>query len=217
MGQNSVLNEKQKIILDEFKADDKLSSFYFTGGTALSEYYLKHRESEDLDFFTKSDFDPQVILEAVNAWSNKYGFTIKSNFVDPTHIYLLKFKDNDQLRVDFAKYPYSNLKEPENYDGIRVDSFFDISVNKFLTVNQRTEVKDFVDLYYVLEEFNFWQLRDGVLAKFNIEIDPFLMASNYLKVEGFENLPKMYKKLDLVTLKEFFRNQAKKLSGESVK
>ncbi|MDR1696214.1 MAG: nucleotidyl transferase AbiEii/AbiGii toxin family protein [Endomicrobium sp.] len=28
-------------------------SFYFSGGTALSEYYLRHRYSEDLDFFRK--------------------------------------------------------------------------------------------------------------------------------------------------------------------
>lgn len=217
MGQNTILSGKQKIILSEFGADNRLSAFYFTGGTALSEYYLKHRASEDLDFFTSNDFDPQVILEVVNSWSTKHGFSIKSSFVDPTHIYLLRFKDNDQLKVDFARYPYPNLKEPENYEGVRVDSFFDIAVNKFLTLNQRTEVKDFVDVYYILEKFNFWQLRDGVMAKFNIEIDPFLMASDYLKVEGFENLPKMYKKLDMITLKEFFRGQAKKLSGGSVK
>jgi len=216
MGQGAILNDKQKIILDEFKADIRLSAFYFTGGTALSEYYLQHRQSEDLDFFTKSDFDPQVVLEAINSWSKIYEFTVKSSFVDPTHIYLLKFKDNDQLKIDFAKYPFPNLNEPEDHGGLKVDSFFDISVNKFLTINQRTEAKDFVDIYYILEKFNFWQLKDGVAAKFNIEIDPFLMAADYLKVENFENLPRMYKKLNLVILKEFFRNQAKKLSGQSV-
>jgi len=74
-----------------------------------------------------------------------------------------------------------------------------------------------VDLYYILEKFNFWELRDGVIAKFNIEIEPFLMAADYIKVENFENLPKMYKKLELQTLKKFFRKQAKKLGGESAK
>jgi predicted nucleotidyltransferase component of viral defense system len=216
MGQITILNEKQKSILNEFKVDDRLSAFYFTGGTALSEYYLQHRQSDDLDFFTKGDFDPQIVLEAVNSWSQKLGFTIKSSFVDPTYTYFLNFKDNDQLKIDFARYPFPNLKEPENHDGLKVDSFYDISVNKFLTINQRTEVKDFVDVYYISEEFNFWQLKDGVAAKFNIEIDPFLMSVDYSKVKNFNNLPKMYKQLDLVTLKDFFRSQAKKLSGKSV-
>jgi len=217
MGKDSILTEKQKRILGQFKSDDRLSSFYFTGGTALSEYYLKHRQSVDLDFFTKSGFDPQVILEIINSWSLKYGFAIKASFVDPTHIYLLKFKDGDQLKVDFAQYPYPYLSEPEIHNSLKVDSFFDIAVNKFLTINQRTEVKDFVDVYYVLKKFNFWQLKDGVMAKFNIEIDPFLMASDYLKVESFENLHKMYKKLNLDILKKFFRKEAKKLGRKSVK
>lgn len=218
MGQNSILNKKQKLILEAFRTDEKLSPiFYFTGGTALSEYYLKHRESIDLDFFTKNDFDSQMVLEAVNSWSNKLEFTIQSNFVDPTYIYLLKFKDGDELKIDFAKYPYPQLNQPENHDGLMVDSFYDISVNKFLTVNQRTEVKDFVDLYYILDKFNFWQLKDGVIAKFNIEIDPFLMATDYMKAESFQNLPKMFKHLDLKTLKEFFVEKARKLSGEVIK
>ena len=31
--------------------------FYLTGGTALSEYYLHHRLSEDLDFFSEQEID----------------------------------------------------------------------------------------------------------------------------------------------------------------
>jgi len=52
MGKNSILNNRQSLILEEFQKSDFLTSkFYFTGGTALSEVYLKHRESVDLDFF----------------------------------------------------------------------------------------------------------------------------------------------------------------------
>ena len=48
----------QKFIFDEFSQNPKLNKqFYFTGGTALSAIYLHHRESEDLDFFSESDFD----------------------------------------------------------------------------------------------------------------------------------------------------------------
>lgn len=211
------MGKKQKIILAAFRENSGLSSiFYFTGGTALSEFYLKHRESLDLDFFTEKEFDPQVILEAVQSWSKKYGFTIKSSFVDPTYIYILNFKGGEQLKIDFARYPYPQLNKPENYDGILVDSFLDIAANKLLLINQRTEVKDFVDLYFILKKFNFWELRDAVKTKFNVEIEPFLVAADFMKVENFEIMPKMYKKLDPETLKKFFKNQAKKLGHQSI-
>ena len=109
------------------------------------------------------------------------------------------------------------MEAGKNIDGLVVDSLFDIAINKFLTINQRTEVKDFVDVYYLLPQFNFWQLKDGVKAKFGIEIEPFLMATDYMKVEEFENMPKMLKELNLDTLKIFFREQAKKLGYEVVK
>lgn len=217
MGQNSVLNNNQRLILDEFKKEERLSSFYFTGGTALSEYYLKHRESVDLDFFTKESFDPQMILEIVTNWSKVHELEIKPEFVDPTYIYTLKFRGGDILKIDFTKYPYPNLEKPNNFNGVKVDSLFDIAVNKLLTINQRTEVKDFVDIFFLSEKFNFWQLKDGVATKFNIEIDPYLMSIDYMKVDFFENLPTMLKNLDLETLKNFFRNQAKKLGGEEIK
>jgi len=218
MGKDSVLNDKQRLILDAFSKERNLSSkFYFTGGTALAEYYLGHRKSVDLDFFSKVEFDPQIVLSAINSWSKKHNFVSKHKFLDPTHIYFLTFYDRDELKVDFAQYPYNQLEETTYHNGVAIDSFFDISVNKLLTLNQRTEVKDFVDLYFILKEFNFWELRDGVRAKFNIEIEPYIMAADYMKVNSFQVLPEMYKKISLNKLKDFFESQAKKLAGESVK
>ncbi len=33
--------------------------FYLSGGTALAEYYLHHRLSDDLDFFSENEIDIQ--------------------------------------------------------------------------------------------------------------------------------------------------------------
>ena len=35
--------------------------FYFSGGTALAHYYLQHRYSEDLDFFSVQEIDVQSV------------------------------------------------------------------------------------------------------------------------------------------------------------
>ena len=51
MEKMSILTPTQKQILDQIgKSQFITSNFYFTGGTVLSEFYLKHRFSEDLDF-----------------------------------------------------------------------------------------------------------------------------------------------------------------------
>jgi len=54
----SLLSVNQKIFLDFFSKHKLLfNSFYLTGGTALSEFYLNHRYSEDLDFFSEREFE----------------------------------------------------------------------------------------------------------------------------------------------------------------
>ncbi len=54
-----VINKIQKEILSQFGDISDSKEFYLTGGTALSFFYLRHRKSNDLDFFTNN---PELIL-----------------------------------------------------------------------------------------------------------------------------------------------------------
>lgn len=216
MGQIQFTHE-QKIILDVI-AKEKFfrSSFYFTGGTALSYFYLQHRYSEDLDFFGESKFENQIILSYVEKWSKEYGFTYTSNFAEVVYIFLLTFKNKERIKLDFAYYPYKRIEKGKILNGVSIDSLTDIAVNKLLTITQRVDVKDFVDLYFLLKTFTIWDLLEGLRVKFGMKIEPFILSSDFLKVEDFEYLPRMIKPLTLEQLKSFFREQAKKISKRSV-
>ena len=215
MGKDLILTGKQKIILEEFKKDKRLSSlFYFTGGTALSEFYFQHRLSDDLDFFTEEAFDSELVFAAVNSWSRKHNFTIELKPHGLVYTYFLKFKRGEILKIDFAHYPYPLIEKPKILGNLKIDSLYDIAANKLLTIIQRTNVKDFVDLYFLFSKYNFWQLKDGVVAKFNMELDPYYTAVDFMKVEEFQSLPRMIKPLKLSVLKNFFREKAKKLGAE---
>ncbi len=217
MGKKTILNQEQQLILSEFVSESRLSStYYFTGGTALSEIYFQHRESHDLDFFTKDQTNPEILLEIVSSWAAKHQISVSPAFVDPTHIYFLKFPNGHNLKIDFARYPFPNLIPPSVLNGLQVDSLLDISANKLLMTNQRNEVKDFVDLYFIFQKLNFWELREAVLKKFRIDLDPYIVASDFMKVSDFEVLPMMHKELDLQTLKDFFHKQAQILGQSSV-
>jgi len=218
MGKSSILTKEQKIVLEEFKDSRFLSSnFYFTGGTALSEFYLRHRLSDDLDFFTEDKFDFQDLFEIVNSWSRKHKLKVKSEIHGLVSSYFFEFKTGHTLKVDYAQYPHRRLERLTNFGGVRVDSLYDIAVNKLLMINQRANVKDFVDLYFLFNDFNFWQLKDGVVAKFNMELDLYYTAVDFMKVEGFRSLPKMIKPLKLAKLKSFFRERARELGYEALK
>lgn len=218
MGKVTIITPEQKCLLDEFRKDSFLSSnFYFTGGTALSLYYLQHRESVDLDFFSEKPFNLEDVVTKIDSWKK----SLKLSSVDyvtivNTHIFNLIFPHKHTVKVDFNFYPYQHLEKQNVINGIMVDSKIDIAVNKLFTIQQRVAVKDFVDLYFLLKDLTLWDLIEGVRIKFKVKIDPFVIGSDFLKVEEFEYLPKMITPLTLEELKSFFREKAKELSKRSI-
>jgi predicted nucleotidyltransferase component of viral defense system len=61
--QTSILTNTQKSLLKYLSNNESLTKdYYLSGGTALSEYYLHHRLSEDLDFFSMHEVDLPAIV-----------------------------------------------------------------------------------------------------------------------------------------------------------
>jgi len=178
---------------------------------------LQHRYSDDLDFFSEKEFNNQAIFDLVGEMAKKYNFTFESRFEEVVYIFDLIFTDGYKLKLDFSFYPYKQLEKGDPIENLPIDSLFDIATNKIVTVSQRNDVKDFVDLYYLLQKFSLWDLISAAKLKFKLEIDPFLLSSDLLKVEDFTFLPRMIKPLTLSELKSFYRQIAKDLGEKSVK
>lgn len=203
----------QKEIFDRVSQDSLLAKqFYFTGGTALSAFHLHHRESEDLDFFSETDFDNSRIEILMKNLSLKFKLPYRFTQRGPVRICEFVKKNKLLIKIDFNHYPYERVEKGKQFQGIAIDSLRDIGINKLLTINQRTEVKDFVDLYFLLKDFTIWDLMYGVQAKFRREQDIVLIASDFTKVEEFDFLPKMLVPLKLSDLKEFFKQKAIELA-----
>lgn len=219
MGQISILTKEQKLILEVINEHKYLQeNFYFTGGTALSEFYLHHRYSEDLDFFSTDRFDNQIVFTLVSGWSNKYHFRFTSRFAEVVYRFDLTFANGANFKLDFGYYPYKRIEKGTSYKNIRIDSLRDIATNKISTVSQRTDIKDFVDLYFILQDkFTIWDLLYSAEVKFKmLDIDVELLALDMLKVDDFVVLPRMIKPLKLEDLKRFFRQKAKELGRKAV-
>lgn len=203
----------QRVIFDCFsKEKDLTKQFYFTGGTALSAVYLHHRESEDLDFFSVNDFSNEKVIIFIEKITSV--IKLKFNVTIRERVRIFEFKKNNKLiiKVDFGYYPYKRLKSGKKLQGVVVDSMADIATNKLLTILQRSSPKDFVDLYFLLKKYTIWDLLHFVKVKFNMDVDLIWLASAFKKTEQFKNLPKMLVPLKLNHLKDFYRQEAKKIA-----
>lgn len=212
MGQE-ILKEWQKRTLDFIFSKNELRNFYLTGGTALAGFYLNHRISDDLDFFSYTDFDSIFIHDT----ANKLGKIIKTDKIRFSKIYdrsqFYYSVDKEEYKIEFTRYPFEQLEAISDFGHVRVDSEFDIAVNKLITIIDRFDPKDFVDMYFLIQKYPLEKLKDGVLAKFNAKLDPLTVGSSFSRVRNIEALPKIIKPLTIKKLKEFFNSEAKKLSS----
>lgn len=76
MAQGEGLTSRQKEFLAVvLQTPYILQRFYLTGGTALSYWYLHHRQSEDIDLFSEEEVNSQHIIRWLATNKRKIGFT----------------------------------------------------------------------------------------------------------------------------------------------
>src|SRR4030042_5919276 len=64
---------QREVLLNLLEINIIKESFFLTGGTALSVFYLHHRKSNDLDFFTIQSIDiSEIDFLLKTKWINRY-------------------------------------------------------------------------------------------------------------------------------------------------
>ena len=216
--EQTILTKEQLKALEEIRKSEIIAkTFYLTGGTALSEFYLKHRFSDDLDFFTDAEEFPQVEVEAL---IEKIRLALGADAANYRRLYDRRIfflpYGNVELKIEFTYYPFLPINPREKHDSILVDSFEDIVVGKWMALMDRIEAKDFVDFYFIIREarVSLKSIRDLVNKKFHILLEAATIGSELAKVRNLDKLPKMAKPLTLDELKAFFADQSKSLENE---
>ncbi len=206
-----ILTKQQKQTLELIASTPLSRQFYFSGGTALSYYYLQHRKSEDLDFFNFHEFDPQEITIALKTFRSKLNFQsfdFQASF--NRNLYFLKFADNYILKLEFTYYPFPQIEKPTEKDGLLIDSLFDIAVNKLFTLVQKPRGRDYFDLYTIISKYRFSieDLRLKAKQKFDWDVDVLQLASRLNEVSQHLDDPIVEGKFDRNQVVSFFENQA---------
>lgn len=132
-------------LLIRLQAKEYLKGFHLVGGTALA-LRLRHRKSIDIDLFSDFSFDVAQILENLSTDFNFKLFFSANNTIKGSI---------DNVQVDILAHRYPLISEPLTEERITMLSLQDIialKLNAITTSGQR--VKDFIDLFYLLREFN---------------------------------------------------------------
>lgn len=216
----AILTQQQRLALKLIAKTNLSSQFYFSGGTALAYYYLQHRKSEDLGFFCENEFDSQQVAIALKSIKEKLGyckFDYQSSF--NRNLYFLQFSNDYVLKLEFTYYPFKQIEQPLKKDGLLIDSPLDIATNKLFTIVQKPRGRDYFDLYWLIDKYNYKieDLRMKAKLKFDWHIDPLQLASRLNEVDQKLDDPIIIKAIEKKQLINFFQEEAKNLSKEIVK
>lgn len=138
-----ILPTDQKKLLQKFRGKLFLKPFFLAGGTGLA-LHLGHRQSIDFDFITKISVTPKLL-----------GQIEKNTGIAPHPLQI----DEQILTVRiggvkvsfFGKYRFPFLKKPVISPYFQVSSVEDIFAMKLLTIQQRYEIKDYADIFFILD------------------------------------------------------------------
>jgi len=189
---------------------EELKGFYLTGGTALGRFYLDHRYSEDLDFFTNADTD---FASKVNRIYRKLktDFTVDEGPSLITDSYArIYLKGNDNLKIDLVNNVPERWGPLNDFEGTWIDNPANILSNKLGALMSRDEPKDVFDIVSIASSYSFsWkevfhqagrkQLIDETDLGIRLSTFPVALMTNQLWLKAEIYLPDFSAKLVIIS------------------
>lgn len=201
-----ILDKKRLEILPLLKAFQ--NDYYLAGGTALA-LQIGHRDSVDFDFFCTNEFETQILMDSC-----------KKIFIDHK---ILKVQDesntltiivDDDIKISFFSYNYTLLDPLIIEEYMTLASTNDIACMKLSAITSRSTLKDYVDLYEILQQKDLHELLQQIPQKFPT-LDTNLILKSLVYFDDIVDEPILFKhgkNISLNTIKEFLIAEVKKLA-----
>lgn len=215
----SILTATQQRFLESF-FEAGGEGFYLSGDTALAAYYLHHRRSDDLDFFTRNDLTLTRADRVVERAASAAGLSIDR--VNRTAEAIQYFfsgdieSDHPLVKCELMFDPPPYFADPQSFEGVRVDALLAIAVNK-LTIVGRNEPKDYIDRY-LIDRSGRYAFADLIaLAKDKlVGLDDLTLAAHFKAAQDLPTLAEfqhayMIADVDLGEMVRFFDEWAERL------
>jgi hypothetical protein len=142
----------QENLLYEIGKIREASFFFLTGGTALAEFYLGHRRSYDLDFFTAEENLLIPFVRRVEEGLPKAQYKVHVIRLLEAFAEVEVHKEGEAVRLHFACDSPFRFEEPQPSEfGVKINDYRDLIVDKLLTFFGRWKHRDAIDLFFILQ------------------------------------------------------------------
>jgi len=192
------LTSNSLALYKEIASFDYLDNFTFVGGSAIA-FYLHHRLSEDLDFFTWMDKLPYETSNFINKLNKNHKVVIANS----SDMFMDIFVDNVKLTL-FANNWNALKSEREKIDGnIYIAKLELLSAMKINALSLRAKYRDYYDLFVINKDR--YDIND--LLRYALKYIPgmtkkvFGMQLTYIADIEDENIQHLSPKIN-VSLKE---------------
>jgi hypothetical protein len=183
---------------------DWISAFYLVGGTALA-LQIGHRQSLDFDFFTHKDF----ITDKVLMQARKIGkFELFAQDKDTLNAAV------NGVRISFFSSAYPLLHETLTFSTLNIADKFDIALMKLNAISGRGNKKDFIDLYFLLQDYTLNDILKGYENHYGSELgNIYHIYKSLVYFEDAETqpIPKMLQPVQWQEVKKYIVAEVKKL------
>jgi len=154
--------------------------------------------------------DPAVIKKEAKIEKVEFQQSFNRN------LFFLEYNKKEVLKTEFTFFPFPRLEQGPAKFGLSVDSLLDIAVNKLFTIYQRSQARDYIDLYCICKErrLRLDDLIKKAKLKFDWHIDPLQLGTQFTKAGEAKDFPRLIKKINHKDWQKFFVNEAKKLRNQ---
>jgi hypothetical protein len=205
----SRLTPLQVDLLEAFFALEQ--RYVLTGGAALAGFYFGHRETEDLDFFGAPGLDLQDAARTLEAACVACAAGLEPVQTFPDFRRSLATRGQQTCIVDLVidRAPVLDV-EKRVVGRVRLDTAREIAANKVCTILGRAQIKDLVDLKFLLASGIDLSAALADAARKDAGVDPATLAwiLNQITISPDARLPGG---TDPVALDEFRRGLVKSL------
>ncbi len=154
-------------LLENFSSD----RFYLAGGTGLA-LQIGHRDSIDFDFFKEGDFDTNILIEKISLVFSTHKLIITQQEKNTVSCLI-----DDSIQISFFGYHHPLLEPLVETDYFNIASIIDIGCMKFSAITSRYLEKDYVDLYFILQNIPLSNLLKSFTQKYPIFDETLILKS----------------------------------------
>jgi len=175
--------------------------FVLAGGTAAA-LRLGHRLSVDFDLFTDRSFKPDNLLRTIS------GLGLKATVLQEEPGTLTVSING--VKVSFFHSPYPFLDSTATLNGMAIAGLIDIASMKIIAMIQRGAKRDYIDLYFILQDIPFSKIAANMISRYGADrVNPVMIGKALVFFKDADSDPDpayLGKRKDWTAIKKYLTN-----------